>query len=365
MKSTNVSEERKLRTHDKLSAKNHNVTVFWDTVYQDDKYTQYLNVRCNICGDIKKARLRLLSAGSYSCTHCKKLKYESLISDLNWKYVSHAAGRIKLECAICGITNNIDSSSITRGSTPYCSSCQINRYVYACEKLKLTFIDKVQDGHTLLITECNLCGHKDKTHSGDILGGRFRCNGCLLNKYINALSKRNCTLISAEKQHKKRTQIYYQNSNGDKFKAAASNVLSGRFEVSLNGYWSHPHSVYLIKLQIEDNLFIYKIGTANNPEKRAASLNLNKRYKVFILESFDDRFGADKLESELHSEFSSFRLKSEQISDYTDSNVLRKYCDGKYRRVKDGVTEWFSSEVYNVLKVRYNLFANCAIHDWD
>jgi hypothetical protein len=119
--------------------------------------------------------------------------------------------------------------------------------------------------------------------------------------------------------------------------------------------WVQPHSVYLIKLQADCDSFVCKIGTANDPERRAKSLKLNKNYEVFTLDSFEDRFGADRLESELHKEFSDYRLCRTEAEKHTDSNVSRKDKTGQYHRVKDGITEWFSSEVFPILSSRYNL----------
>lgn len=356
MKQTKVSEARKLKTEENLATKGHNISVLWDSVYQTDRYKQLVNVKCNVCDNISETMLSNLSNGHYLCNSCNVIKYKNFIKDSNWEYVSHGAGRVKLECSVCGNTISTKSSIITRGNTPICTVCRTNSYIAACEKLNLMFKGVVNTGdHTCISTECTLCGEKRDIHSGDVLHGRFRCSGCLRFRYKSALAERCCTFIGIEKKLGKSSYVHYSNENGDKFKASGSNVLSGRFEVSVDGYWSHPHSTYLVKMDIDENNSICKIGTANNPERRIKSLKLNKPYTVYTLEQFGSRFEADKLESELHNEFSDARLHPDCTKHYTEVIRSRKYSDGKYHRVKDGITEWFSSEVFDILSKRYNL----------
>lgn len=303
MKKVTVRESIKGAVELSLKNKDIDTDILWDTAYMCGSSHTYVKVKCNICGNSKDFQVVNLSTGKYKCNHCVLRKYSNY-----------------------------------------------------CNNLNLKLIDKLYENKRLkILVECRICGEQCTTQPSPIKSGEFRCNGCNINKYKDCLTKKKCSFISIERNKGSKSIIHYQNIDGDKFKASTGHVIEGKFEVSLNGYWSHPHSVYLIKLQVEGGLFIYKIGTANDPSKRAKSLKLNKNYEVFILDSFEDRFAADKLESELHSEFSNFRLKPEQASVHTDSNVLRKNKTGKYHRVKDGITEWFSSEVYETLKVRYNL----------
>jgi len=288
-----------------------------------------------------------------------QLSLDNKIGNVLWETARREEGSkhtyVDVICTKCHETNCVSLSHLVKSSF-LCKGCLNIKYKDFCDKLNLKFIGKYFDIDTTYVkTECNIC----KTHSNISVGqlrlGFYRCETCLMNKYKSALLNKFCTLISTEKLPGKDILIHYINKDGVTFKAYNTNVLKGKFEVSLNGRWVQPHSTYLIKLQVEGDLFIYKIGTANDPIRRAKSLKLNKNYEVFTLASFEDRFGADKLESELHTEFSEYRLCRTEAEKHTDSNVLRKNKTGQYHRVKDGITEWFSSEVFNILSQRYSL----------
>jgi hypothetical protein len=78
--------------------------------------------------------------------------------------------------------------------------------------------------------------------------------------------------------------------------------------------------------------------------------------EVFTLESFDDRFAATKLESELHREFKPLRVHKALAADFTIKTVRAKRIGQTERvRIKDGCTEWFTSDVFPILASRYNL----------
>lgn len=306
MKRVIVREATKSKTEAALKAKGVDVTVLWDTAY------------CNN-GDVN--------------TH------------------------VKTVCNVCGGIEDFFLVSLTRGAHR-CDSCLIRKYTNACKKLNLKFISKFSNRNvssTMINTECLICGNLSVISSANLIDGNFSCDGCRVNRYAAALRKKNCELTRIEKRVKRRTLLHYKNSNGDCFSASAFNVIGGKFETSLDGCWSQPHCVYLIKLKIDSSTTIYKIGTANDPHKRAKNLKLNKDYQVFTIASFETRYEADKLESELHKEFSDYRLPKHISSEYTGGFTSKRGSDGKYFKVKDGITEWFSSEVFSVLKNRYKL----------
>jgi hypothetical protein len=158
-------------------------------------------------------------------------------------------------------------------------------------------------------------------------------------------------LVSGNKR-----KIHYQNSKGELFSATSSNVLNNSFAATLDGQWRDKHSTYIIRLENNGNIYC-KIGTAQEPEKRLARLKLIGNAEVFTLASFDDRFGADKLESELQREFKVFKLPKEVASTFTQAIVMSKR-KGQAERVPraDGSSEWFQgNEVFETLSKRYNL----------
>lgn len=304
MKKVIVRESTKNKTDAVLKAKGVDVSVLWDTAYSTHVGGKTrIKIRCNVCGDIEDYLLCSLTSGRYKC-----------------------------------------------------DPCLINKYTTNCEKLGLKLVEKLYYKSQLkLRVECKICGTHSLVGTGHVSEGRFSCDGCMINKYKYHLKKKGCTFIKLSENFKKDHRIYYSNKYGDKFDAGVSNVLAGKFDISTDGNWNQPHSVYLIKLNTSHNSYIYKIGTANDPVRRARVLKLNRPHTVFTLGQFDTRREADKLESELHLEFSRYRLDKNLVSDYTDYYSHRKYSDGEYRYVKEGITEWFSSEVFDTIRLRYNL----------
>jgi hypothetical protein len=359
MKKSNITEARRIKIEGKLLSNGHNVEVLWDTAYIDNTRNVRVNVKCKTCGDIKDYIISSLSSGIYLCETCLFNKYKKACEDLNLRVLDSKRikgnTKIRAECMVCG-TECTHSAGQFLDKKFRCGGCLLIKYADACKKLNLKFIAKAHNGLCNKIhTECLVCGENRQIMSSDLLKGEFKCRTCTVNKYIKLLSNKKCTLVNIEKVPGKKSVIHYKNSVGDSFKSPAANIVAGSFETSLFGSWSQSHSVYLIKLKTDKDEYVYKIGTANDAYKRASELKLNRPYEVFVLSEFETRYKADKLESELHKEFKKYRLNRASVSSYTDSLIRRRYSDGSINMVKQGITEWFSSEVFPVLVHRYNL----------
>jgi len=193
-----------------------------------------------------------------------------------------------------------------------------------------------------------------------MMKGQGGCNECRLNTYKDALSKRKCKLIELKSCKGSRTLAVYENNQGEIFEAGISNILRGEFAVNSENQWRNNHSTYLIRTIFCGSIYC-KIGTSTTPEQRLKKLNLLGESVVFTLYSFEDRFGADQLESELHKEFKNFKLERAIAEEFTTATKKVKRV-GQTERVsiKDGSTEWFTHEVYEILKTRYNLTEGSA-----
>lgn len=359
MTKVNVRYLTRIKVDSVLHAKGVNTTVFWDTAYVSCSGNTRLQVRCNTCENVEDFGLSPISIGRYVCHFCRDNAYKSACEKLNLnlieKVYENKRHLLVTTCKNCGEERRTNSGHILRGLFR-CSGCLLLKYRNLCSKLNLTFLDKIySENRTKVSTVCNICGNQDTIASSDLINGKFRCEGCKINKYESELKKKNCSLISFEKRKGNKSLIHYTNSAGDCFSTASGNIVRGEFETNINGRWWHHNFTYLIKLQVEDSYSICKIGTSNDPEKRAKKLKLNRPYSVFILGSFENRKLADKLESELHKEFSDYRLCKSEAAVYTDGVRSQKDTNGNRHKVKDGITEWFSSEVYETLKIRYNL----------
>lgn len=337
MKKSKIGENVRLKSEQALALNGHNVTVVWDTACHLKYKTSTVNVKCNVCGNTKEAYLSSVSRGIYLCNHCLICKYEVACEKLNLKFIEkfreNRQQKILTECKVCKTVCSSSSGHIMDGVFR-CSGCLIEKQKAEMERKNL-YADSGQDKS---FAKCLICGALRQNGRRGVLYTSSKCENCTINKYKDCLAKKKCTFVSLERNPGGKSVVYYKNSNGDDFKSFVGYVTAGEFETSLNGHWSQHHSVYLIKLKVNEDLFIYKVGTANDPPKRAKDLKLNKKYEVFTLSSFNNRFEADRLEKEIHKEFKLFRLQPNVVEGHTDKFKSSKRSDGKYHRVKDGIT---------------------------
>lgn len=216
---------------------------------------------------------------------------------------------------------------------------------------------------TKVSVKCNKCGTVDEAILSNLVKGARACRGCTLRKRINKIFDANMEVEDVYMVKKKWRYLLKCNKCGTLsvkddqqiMQTKLKCVVCDKPEDSVKTYWKEKSSVYLIKLQVSDDHFIYKIGTASDPAKRAAYLKLNGPYEVFTLSEFNTRHSADALESELHKQFSTHRLCWQESSKYTGRYSYRKLPDGSRMRVKGGVTEWFSHHIIYKLQERFLL----------
>ena len=326
-----------------------------------------VSVKCNLCGDVKHSHdVSSLHTAKYACKQCLINKYKSICNGIERTYLKHTppikeggktvvTTQVTSTCNKCGTTEDTSAPSLVSGSGVLCQTCLKNRYQIKAEQIGA---DYLAHGNKRLTFRCHAHGHifnvaQDSSHKTK--GG---CEECILLDYKLMLQDKGCTLLHLKltpASECDRTRVFYMNEGGEVFDTSLSNLRKGEFTTSLDGQWYTQHSTYLIRLQHKDIIY-YKIGTAQNPFRRMKDLGLLGESSVYILDSFSDRFAADALESILHTELKNFKLNKEVASTFTTAkNSVKRKGHPTRIHVKDGISEWFTHEVYDILKTRYNL----------
>jgi Meiotically up-regulated gene 113 len=273
---------------------------------------------------------------------------------------SYRSGSDSYLCLICNIDRCItfrSTSSVVR-SIKSCECCLINKYKSEIESKGFIFISRYyteKEKATVLNVKCPVDGNTFEVKSNNLFNqNKLHCEVCRQNSYVDSLNKKNCKFLSKRYTDKFLEYITYSNNEGRIFERSAGNILKGSF-ASDDSHWDQPHSVYLIKVT-DGNTDYYKIGTANDPKTRLIDLKLTLPSSVMCLDSFESRHQADLLEKELHKFFNQYRL---------DKSIASSFTNGKSKRhnankfvSKDGITEWFTSEIISSLSDRFNLNIN-------
>jgi Meiotically up-regulated gene 113 len=321
-----------------------------------------IDVTCNKCGYIKEGyRVRSLSKKDYICQGCLVSRYKDLCEQVNRTYISYKKREgnrrtILSSCKSCGTNRETSSSDLLSGKGIKCDTCLTNRYTELSSALDFVYLGKeiLQNGALSLDLMCKH-NHKFKARLGNLQKGSVICKDCQNLSYSSELAKKDCTLFYVQLNEGGKRRIFYKNKCGDIFSTTSSNLYQGRFANSLDGPWRERHCTYLIQLFYNGTVY-YKIGTAANAERRLKEIDLCGDAKVFVLMCFDTRFEADALESELHREFKVYRLDREVAKEFTRGEVrVRKKDSVAKVKIKHGTTEWFTHEVFDILKTRYNL----------
>lgn len=415
VKCIRIREDYRLKVEAVLCAKGYSVSIKWDNVFLE-KGNRKVPVACNIHGTASIRGVANLRLGQYVCDDCLSDKFNNVAAQKGFKLLSRPSqSEVELSCNTCSNTKITSLSALYPHSAGIqCDFCLQSKYSILSDNMGFNFVSKSMRGSQTRITikckkdqtekavsvaqlmtgsvqciECRTNDHRRalaeknctfvqeilKTHKGsnrtrieyknsdgdifegnstDILQGKFSTINAELG-WCKALTKKGCIFISSIYKVNNKTRVAYKNQSGEVFYAAASNILEGKFATTKENYWYAQHSTYLIVSEFNGSTYC-KIGTANVPEKRLKDLKLAGESIVFTLRDFPDRFGADHLESELHEEFKSFRLDPEIAKIFTGAvkNVRRSGKTGRVP-IKDGITEYFTHEVYDILKTRYNL----------
>lgn len=356
---TILKSETVLAKNTKLS-----VEIDWGNVfYRNNK--QCVNVKCNHCETTSERYVGGIVKG-FNCEQCTVSATILALEKINRTYIDSELGKVKSYCNVCDAVTVSSSSDVRRGLIPKCNTCLENKYSEMADAYGFDFVSKQTAQHkgngtknTFITLKCR----KDHTLTDVTVGalktGYFECKECVLQGYRDSLSIKGCELINTfhadDYAGRSILRVEYKNQAGEIFTARSSILKTGKFATTLDNHWAASHSTYLIKTVFKGSTY-YKIGTANVPSKRLKILKLLGESKVFTLESFPDRFGADKLESELQTEFLQFKLDPEIAKLFTGNKLHRKRV-GQTERVyvKDGIHEWYKSEVYDILKDRYKL----------
>lgn len=317
-----------------------------------------VNVRCNNCGYIRCAfSAHTLANKGYICKGCTICNYKILCNSINRTYLEHSChakrqGVVRSSCNICRTTSETYTGNLVKCRAIACETCLVNKYRERAAQTGFEYLYReVVNKQSVVVLKCNE-GHTFKT--GGLFKG-FSCKECQVLRYKNVLAEKNCKLLKLERRDGEDSRVFYANSAGDLFDTTADKVQSGVFATTLENQWRDCHSTYLIHL-IYNNISYCKIGTAQLPHRRLQKLRLLGESKVYNLATFDTRFGADKLESELHREFKSFKLSREIADTFTlMTRKVKRVGSDERAIIKEGATEWFTGEVLAVLKSKYKL----------
>lgn len=353
-----ISPERVQRAIDNLVNNSVDITVGWDFTCKS-KDSQFTPIHCNKCGLNKLHTTKALVTMVYVCEGCAVENYRKLLAGFGYDYISNDKTGVKSACKVCGTHLLTAGHTIKAGNRPHCETCHTNTYKRFALDNGFTYLGKYSSRRTgtQVRLQCNLDGNQLQVNCGDLVKGLIRCRICLETKYKKHLALKDCTFISVE--HKSvngnlKTRITYSNKEGDVFESTSGNVLHGKFTSTKKSSWYQKHQVYLIINEYEGDTYC-KIGTANIAELRLKNLKLSGNTSVAVLAEFDSRFEADALESKLHNEFKQFKLSEEVSTIFSNAWKIARNSEGvKYSR-KDGISEWFTSEVKAVLVDRYKL----------
>lgn len=350
-----------------LLAKNPNISVEidWDNVFHRNN-KQCVNIKCNHCETTSERYVGGIVKG-FRCEQCNVNANIEALEKVNRTYLGGELGKVKSSCNVCNTVILSSNSDVrNRGIIPKCNTCLENKYSEMADTHGFDFVSKQTAQHkghgtrnTFITLKCRRDYTLTEIAASTLKKGYFECKECVLQGYKDSLAVKGCEFISTfhadDYAGRKTLHVKYKNQAGDIFTARSYALKQGKFATTLDNHWTASHSTYLIET-IFEGITYYKIGTANVPSKRLKILKLLGESKVFTLEFFPDRFGADKLESELQTEFLQFKLDPEIAELFTGNKLHRKRV-GQTERVyvKDGIHEWFTHEVYDILKTRYNL----------
>jgi hypothetical protein len=358
-----VGEDSRRKTEEALLSNGHNVFLQWEKVIKE-KSNQKIPATCGICDTTVVKSVESLKKGLHSCKTCVVNNYTSLLAEQGFLYLSHQRHTAKIRCNTCKYNTEVAVQSIVKGCKPKCETCLQEKYRKLADELGFNFIRKSNTeakSGTFIVLQCREDSTEVVVPSGDLINGYVRCQTCKELNWSTLLAKKGCIFNHSEyKQHGtvKKTRVTYQNSVGEVFEVTAGDLTKGRFATTKENHWNTAHSTYLMLTEYEGKLYC-KIGTAQVPQQRLKDLKLKGKSIVFTLENFPERFSANTLESQLHKEFETLQIARAIAEEFTMgfSSVLYKNANERVQ-VKHGTTEWYTSEVYTILKQRYNLEEN-------
>lgn len=351
-------------TRDKMKAKvvddGSDLTIGYDFSCNSSQ-SQCVPICCNKCGESRIHCVNNLLNKKFTCVKCTTNRYVVSLKEIGFEYTDRGAFGLRVKCYKCESVFNIKSVGVSRfekGGKLDCKVCQENNYKELAISRNFTYVSRAttEEAGTCASLRCNIDNSITIVPIGQLHKKFIRCQLCATNKCKEALLKKKCKFISSEvRLHCSRRvrRVIYENEHGEIFEATAGAILSGIFAITTNNSWYQEHSTYLITTIYNGKKYC-KIGTANDPEIRLKSLKLLGKTSVTVLERFSDRFEADRLESLLHNEFSMFKLDKSISSEFSTANVKVKGSAGIVRTVKDGISEWFTSDIEDIILERYS-----------
>ena len=150
----------------------------------------YWLVKCRDCGDIREKHLQSLKKGiGDKCLQCKtdsrrKYKAGDIFGDYRLKELAYSQGSYWIvECTKCGDAQVKDTKGMQRGYGTICRKCSPIEYEYRdLSKERFGWLKPVRRlENKKWECDCLLCGGKKEISAGNLVNGRTRSCGCLLN----------------------------------------------------------------------------------------------------------------------------------------------------------------------------------------
>ncbi len=222
----------------------------------------YSKCSCNVCGHVDNYAQAHIRRGNVKCSHCYEAKMREECKAVGFTWVEKVDKRhSKCSCNVCGHVDNYHQGNI-RGGNVKCSNCHNTKMREECSAVGLTWIEKVDKCHSKC--SCNVCGHVDNYAQAHIRRGGVKCTSCQIIKYKQA-AKQGWTFINHYRENN-HTYINTQHNCSDTIvKVKSGNYLKGAYDCHhcMHTHFSDPSYFYVI--QVGD---IIKLGISNRPDQR-------------------------------------------------------------------------------------------------
>jgi hypothetical protein len=344
------------------------VDIDWSSVVRVSG--QYKAVfKCRFCSDESLRGINsFIKRGVFTCKSCNELALRrTLPIDVKDKIAKIVEGStfnvdldrvvnvgnslaVEVECSVCGDVSVRRAAQLSKNKKITCRVCSYNQ-----TKQKL-----LSDGFMLTsamnsrgldnnkaVCKCIKCGEEKIIDSADIFRTKPDCDNCRIVEVSNCLTKRGCILKDAICVKNKQKRIRYLCPDGFEREAYVSSILNMSF-ASSESPWDNKFSVYCFKSNNTDYPFL-KVGIANDPHVRLSRLKLPFECDVLVLDSFDNRNKAQKVEREIHEKLSDFKVGTEVTDVFSTRASHYKRADGSRGSYKDGATEWFEIDAFELL----------------
>lgn len=318
-----------------------NVVTDWNSRFFQ-KGNLRLYVKCNNCGHVCHRAVSDLRKGKFFCDGCFIVDVNNKLKTKNFSAIDISTDTYKINCNVCGTCRTITKSALYDDKNKIdCEGCRNNLYTNRCDQMNATYMYdiKVTNGRNVFF-KCNRCGDITFRMSSVLLQNNFDCTNCRILKYKDILAEKSCTYVEHNSE-----RIIYKTEFGEVRSCSSTSLHRRSFLVSDYKINKRPHSVYVLRLDFNSNIY-YKIGVAHNIKSRIISLKLSGNVQYTKIGIFNSREDAVRFEKSLHKKFKNLRLDPKVASEFSNNIRRNKLMEAPS---KDGVTEWFNADIFKYL----------------